>query len=128
MRIIEPHFDHEITWITASREFLLIAHGGPQPKLVIYKLAGPFNVPDRSIDLQWTPTELVIYEDSLCICVQASPDGTHLEFISLNGASNYNPKTRDERIMRNIICGNGFFLFNDANNRICSYELANDEH
>ena len=52
VRIIEPHFDHEITWITASREFLLIAHGGPQPKLVIYKLAGPFNVPDRSIDLQ----------------------------------------------------------------------------
>lgn len=88
---IEPLFDSPITCVTASSEYILIAKSAPQPKLLIYKGIGPLDAPHKSIDLVQTPTELVIYGDSLCICAQASPDGTDVMFISLKEGQNGYP-------------------------------------
>ena len=59
--------------MTATEVYLII--GYQEKKVAIYEVGGDLAAPKASIDTSTVPSELLIYNDNICICFQAVVDG-----------------------------------------------------
>ena len=73
---IELNCENEVSCLIATSKYILIGISEPNPRLLIYDLQPVAQGPKKAIDLSKTPTELAIYKDNLCICIQANSSGS----------------------------------------------------
>ena len=74
-----------------------------------------------------TPTELAIYKDNLCICIQADPTGSDVRQIWLaDGEISVLGQVGISKQMQRVIFGEGFFLHNNPDGSIRLWELGSD--
>ena len=98
-------------------------------KVAIYEVGGDLAAPKTTIDTSTVPSELLIYNDNICVCFQAVDGGhenaqqTHTDLTFIQLAEGFNRQTlRSKRYMRNAICGTDFFLANVADDKIVAWE------
>lgn len=92
--------------------------GTLKPLLLIYS-KNEFQKAPVSFDLQAAPVEIAVYQENLCICVQ---EELRVTFTRLS-ESPVSTRIRQSRPIRNIISGTDFFLHNDDENRIFSWQI-----
>ena len=117
-----PLSETEITCFGSSTQFLLV--GSKEPDVKIYRI-GEYEKPVKRISLNKEPSEIVIYEDSVGICVQASPSPklkSVITFIHLIEGFRHQNQPGNYGKLYNVTCGSGFFLCNDDENRIRSWK------
>lgn len=74
-----------------------------------------------------TPTELAIYKDNLCLCIQADPTGSDVRQIWVgDGEINVLGQTGISKQMQRVNFGEGFFLYNNPNGSVKLWELGGD--
>ena len=92
------------------------------PALLIYVKADYTQAP-TIIQLDGVPSEILIFNKSLSICVQ---EPKFLTFTKL-AAGFQSTKLRSSRKMINLVSGSNFILFNAPENRIRSWQISLDQ-
>ena len=61
-----PLSDTEVTCVAATGAYLIIGYQGK--KVAIYEVGGDLAAPKTTIDTSTVPSELLIYNDNICVC------------------------------------------------------------
>ena len=125
---MQKAFNHIVTCLFANERFIFVATAAPE--LIIFEMK-PEQVPAevKKIVLSQgyqAPSELIVVEDTHCICLQQKEKVSHLRFVSLEEDSGFLTTSINHPFVCNITGGSDFFICNDSEGGILAFARSDN--